>query len=207
VIWHPNIIYVYKTFVESGLTFIVLEYCPSGAVSDLLLNDPFSPDQLYGTTHQIVSALQACHPAKIAHGDLKPQNILISKTGRVKLADFRLAIVWSSDLLHQFKGSFDDIVSEVLRYAAFDPFKADIWSLWITLYKLAARRLLLPPDPHSSEFYDHIRRGLRDIDAIVPVEYVGFLQALIVVPTRSCRYFSGRTSDTLRKFGERHVPS
>jgi serine/threonine protein kinase len=58
-IWHPNIISVDETFVESGLTFIVLEYCPSGAVSDLLLNGPLSPDQLSGTTHQIVSAPQA----------------------------------------------------------------------------------------------------------------------------------------------------
>jgi serine/threonine protein kinase len=179
-IWHPNIIYIYETFVERGCTFIVLEYCPGGTLADVLMHGPMPRNQLFLIALQLVNALRTCHGAKIAHGDIKPQNIFMNKSGRAKLADFGLAKVHEGDLSVQFKGSLAYLAPEVIRHDAFDPFKADVWSLGVTFYAMAAGKLPWPEQIKQAQFHDYICGGLREIDPIVPPEFAAILQSMIV---------------------------
>jgi serine/threonine protein kinase len=179
-IWHPNIIYIYETFVESGCTFIVLEYCPGGTIADVLADGPMPRSQLFVVAEQLVNALRVCHSAKIAHGDIKPQNIFMNKCGRAKLADFGLAKVHEGDLSVQFKGSLGYLAPEVLRHDAFDPFKADVWSLGVTFYCMAAGKLPWPEQLKQAQFHDYICGGLAQVDPAVPPEFAAILQTMIV---------------------------
>jgi serine/threonine protein kinase len=177
---HPNVIYIYETFVESGYLFMVLEYCPGGSIADLALAGPIPCDLLYTFTEQVFHALQACHDAKIAHGDLKPQNILMNNNGRAKLVDFGLAQVHQGDLSIQFKGSFAYLAPEVVRQDPFDPFKADVWSLGVTLYGMAAGKLPWPENLPRSAFQEYISQGLREVDPVIPPDFANLLRHMIV---------------------------
>lgn len=104
---HPNIIQIYDVFQESGLMFIILEYCPGGTLKDLLdqyhgVKGPI----LYDYTKQIVQALKYVHSKGYAHNDIKPANIFITSHGKVKLADFGLTEKSVYDTC-KFTGSFD----------------------------------------------------------------------------------------------------
>jgi serine/threonine protein kinase len=175
-----NIIYMYDSFVESDYRFIVLEYCSGGSLADKLAAGPLSQDELCSYCAQLVSALRACHAVRVAHSDLKPQNVLISRQGRLKLADFGLASIHESQTSSQFKGSLAYVAPEVLRHKAFDPFKADVWSLGVTFYVMATGRLPWPENLRPHEFYDCIVQGLPAFSDAIPRELAILLPKMVV---------------------------
>jgi serine/threonine protein kinase len=179
-VWAPNVIYIYETFVEHGLTFIVLEYCPGGSLADLLRAGPVPRERLLAMCEQLTNALRACHSANMAHGDIKPHNVLIDKHGRVKLADFGLAQVHENCASTQFKGSLAYIAPEVLLGEVFDPFRADIWSLGVTFYEMATGKLPWAENLRPDEFYDHIIGGIRTIDPTVPKALADLMRMMVV---------------------------
>jgi serine/threonine protein kinase len=137
-IWHPNIIYLYDVFVEKNVLFLVFEYCPGGPLS---AKTPLPKREFFTVCAELIAAVNACHSQKLAHLDIKPSNILIDKYGRAKLADFGISQIIQDGVSQQFKGTPAFVAPEILRKAPYDPFKADIWSLGMTLYKLATGEL------------------------------------------------------------------
>ncbi|KAK8863605.1 hypothetical protein M9Y10_011293 [Tritrichomonas musculus] len=161
---HPNIINMYKYFTDDHYLYIVLEYCEGGSLDDLVKqNGPIRPPTLYNYCYQILTALKHCHDLQIAHSDIKPANVLIDKNGRLKLADFGLSKGFSPKLFYtdgenpnatnhlkgkngeiltkKFGGSKPYMSPELIQLTAYDPFKADIWSLGVTFYQLSTGRL------------------------------------------------------------------
>jgi serine/threonine protein kinase len=136
-IWHPHIVYLYDTFVEQELLFLVFEYCSGGSLAKKVEEKPLSRRELCSVSAQVISALKACHLQNLAHLDIKPGNILIDKYGRAKLADFGISQMIKSGYSRQFQGTPSFTAPEILRKAPFDPFKADVWSLGVTLFRLA----------------------------------------------------------------------
>jgi serine/threonine protein kinase len=171
---------MYDSFVESKYRFIVLEYCPGGSLAEKLAAGPLAREELFSACVQLISALRACHSVRVAHSDLKPQNILLNRQGRLKLADFGLANVHQGDLSSQFKGSLAYIAPEVLRHELFDPFKADVWSLGVTFYVMATGKLPWPENLRSSELYDCIVRGLPPLGDSIPHELASLLPQMVV---------------------------
>jgi serine/threonine protein kinase len=89
---HPNVIKLYEFFEDDHYFYIVLEYCPGGSVMDkILVHRPLPSEDLISYCIQIAAGLEYCHGRGVSHGDLKPQNILIDRYNRCKLADFGLA--------------------------------------------------------------------------------------------------------------------
>jgi serine/threonine protein kinase len=172
------VINVYETFVESNFRFIVLEYCPGGSLHDMLSEGPVPMDVLIPYGQQIVGALRACHSHGVAHLDIKPQNILIDKHGRAKLCDFGLALLDRGGFVKQFKGSVAFLAPEVLRHVDYDPFRADVWSLGVTLFVLATGHLPWPETP--KEFFAGVVKGLGEVDENLPVGFLGLLRRMIV---------------------------
>lgn len=158
---HPNIINMYKYFTDECYLYIVLEYCEGGSLDDLIKqNGPVRPPTLYNYCYQILTALKHCHDLKISHSDIKPANVLIDKNKRLKLADFGLSKGFSPKLIAEegnnknylhgkngeiltkkFGGSKPYMSPELIQLNAYDPFKADIWSLGVTFYQLATGHL------------------------------------------------------------------
>ncbi|MDQ3362272.1 MAG: protein kinase, partial [Actinomycetota bacterium] len=98
---HPNIVQVYDRGVsEDGRYYIAMEYVPGGTLKDRIVRDgPLLPDTASAVAVQIAEALGAAHEQGLIHRDVKPQNVLVSASGDVKVADFGIARAAAADVI------------------------------------------------------------------------------------------------------------
>lgn len=117
---------------------LVLEYCPGGELFDMLMDVGFFPEHLVlDYFQQLVFALEFCHRRGICHRDLKLENILLTRDGRLKLADFGMSTMLPpGSLLYTSCGSPQYCAPEVLRGETYDGKAADMWSLGVILFAI-----------------------------------------------------------------------
>ncbi|OHS94996.1 AGC family protein kinase [Tritrichomonas foetus] len=140
---HPNILRLYDVFEYLDYYILILELCNGGSINDpIALGVPLSVDKFCTLSCQIIDALEYMHNRHIAHCDIKPNNLLINN-GRVKIADFGLSTFTDvKGKMSKPKGvSFHYAPPEVLSGQSYNPLPADVWSLGITLYKMATGSL------------------------------------------------------------------
>jgi eukaryotic-like serine/threonine-protein kinase len=88
----PGVVTVYDVLREAGGTFIVMELIEAPTLTDLVERDgPLPQASVARIALRVLSALEAAHAAGVVHRDVKPSNIMVSPTGRVKLTDFGIA--------------------------------------------------------------------------------------------------------------------
>ncbi|KAJ8286322.1 hypothetical protein GJAV_G00037140 [Gymnothorax javanicus] len=187
---HSNIVTLQEAIFFEGWLWILIEFCPGGALDDIMLEleRPLSEQQISEVCWQTLQALGYLHQHHIIHRDLKAGNILLTLEGQVKLADFGVSAKNENTLQRRatFIGTPYWMAPEVIQCETFkdNPYscKADIWSLGITLleaaemepphHNLNPMRVLLkitkspPPtltNPRlwSSHFQDFLRRALQ----------------------------------------------
>lgn len=89
---HENIVRAYGAGTHNGLPYLVMEYVEGHTLKDLIAKNGALPVRTaIGITCQILDALSAAHAHGIIHRDVKPQNVIVTDKGRVKLADFGIA--------------------------------------------------------------------------------------------------------------------
>ena len=89
---HPNIVTVFDVGDEPGIgPFIAMEHVEGESLRDRLQRGPMLPDEAIAILGQLRSALETAHRADIVHRDVKPENLLITHDGRLKLMDFGIA--------------------------------------------------------------------------------------------------------------------
>lgn len=88
---HPNIVTIYDLGLESGSSYMVSELVDGESLREVIRRGPLSMHQLLSIAVQMADGLAAAHGAGIIHRDFKPENIMISREGRVKILDFGLA--------------------------------------------------------------------------------------------------------------------
>lgn len=135
---HPNIVrYIGITREETAL-FIFLEYVPGGSIASLVNRfGKFEENVIRVYTRQILIGLAYLHSQRVVHRDIKGANILVEKSGRIKLADFGMAKVLERvSIGKSFKGSACWMAPEVIRQQNVG-FEADIWSVGCTVYEMA----------------------------------------------------------------------
>src|SRR5579863_8037602 len=99
---HRNVIRIFDLSEVDGVKFITMEFVEGCDLRQLLLdNGKLSPQQAVDTIRQVLFALEAAHGAGVIHRDLKPQNIMLEKTGRILVMDFGLARSLESDGMTQ----------------------------------------------------------------------------------------------------------
>lgn len=137
---HPNIILLLDFFETSRELVLVTEY-GQGQLYDVFCEDgrrmplPLVRD----IARQLCSALEYLHSKRIVHRDVKPQNVLITSGGVVKLCDFGFAraVVSERALMTSLKGSPLAMAPELFADQRYDA-SADKWALAVMLYELAA---------------------------------------------------------------------
>ncbi|HEV2488651.1 MAG TPA: protein kinase [Candidatus Acidoferrales bacterium] len=87
---HPHICTLYDVGHQDGTDFLVMEFLEGETLADRLFKGPLAPEQVLQTGIEICEGLEAAHRAGVVHRDLKPGNIMLTKTG-AKLLDFGLA--------------------------------------------------------------------------------------------------------------------
>ncbi|MCW1821196.1 protein kinase [Mycolicibacterium conceptionense] len=88
---HPNIVAIHDSGEDRGTPYIVMERLPGPTLADEISAGPLSADRVRWVLTDLLGALTAAHDAGILHRDIKPGNVLITKTGAAKLADFGIA--------------------------------------------------------------------------------------------------------------------
>ncbi|KAK7925533.1 hypothetical protein WMY93_007843 [Mugilogobius chulae] len=134
---HPNIVQLFDSFETDTEVVVVTEYA-EGQLFQILEDDGNLPEcQVREIACQLVSALYYLHSHRILHRDMKPQNILLGKSGVVKLCDFGFARAMSVStlVLTSIKGTPLYMSPELVEEKPYDH-TADLWSLGCILYEL-----------------------------------------------------------------------
>ncbi|KAG8435322.1 hypothetical protein GDO86_013324 [Hymenochirus boettgeri] len=142
---HPHIVKLLDAFYYENNLWILIEFCAGGAVDAVMLEleRPLTEPQIRVVCKQTLEALIYLHESKIIHRDLKAGNILLTLDGDVKLADFGVSAKNTRTL--QRRDSFigtpywmapEVVMCETSKDKPYD-FKADVWSLGVTLIEMA----------------------------------------------------------------------
>lgn len=142
---HPNIVELIEAFFYEGKLWMLIEFCGGGAVDSIMvdLEKALTEPQIRYLCREICRGLEFLHKCKVIHRDLKAGNVLLTLDGGVKIADFGVSAKNKSTL--QKRDSFigtpywmapEVVLCETFRDNPYD-YKADIWSLGITLIEFA----------------------------------------------------------------------
>ena len=88
---HPNLVQVHDMELQGNINYLVLEFVRGRSLRDWLNQAAIPPPQVFAVMHGILQALDYAHRHAIVHRDMKPENVLISDEGMVKVADFGIA--------------------------------------------------------------------------------------------------------------------
>ncbi len=136
---NPHIVGVHELRRTDEGFFIVMEYVDGGDLSELLQGVPLPVSQTLNITKQLLHALEKAHSAGVIHRDIKPQNIMISSTGDVKVTDFGLAKLSSPETVITVTtgilGTMNYMSPEQLRGEELDH-RTDLWSLGVVFYEM-----------------------------------------------------------------------
>lgn len=150
---HPNIVNIYDTGIEDDIYYIVMEYVKGETLKDYIKrNGRLSEQETIIISRQIAEALKHAHDNKIVHRDIKPQNILLTEGGTVKVADFGIARASSSSTINNTTnviGSVHYFSPEQARGGYVDD-KSDIYSLGIVMYEMITGVVPFDADNHIS---------------------------------------------------------
>ncbi len=159
---HPNIVNLYDVGTVNGEYFIVMEYVDGPTLKDVIRErGPLSVPEALDITRQICDALEHAHDHHIIHRDIKPHNILLTKSGMVKVTDFGLARAMTGNTLthhHESSvlGSVHYFSPEQARGGMTD-IKTDIYSLGVVMYEMLTRELPFSGDSPVSVALKHLR--------------------------------------------------
>ena len=134
---HPNIVNIYDVGEENGIYYIVMELIEGITLKKYIeRRKKLEIRESIEVAMQVARGLEAAHAEHIIHRDIKPQNIMISKDGKVKVTDFGIARAASSQTISSnTMGSVHYISPEQARGGYCDE-RSDIYSLGITLYEM-----------------------------------------------------------------------
>lgn len=144
ILSHPNIVTIHDVVQESeeGATFIAMEFIRGRTLKDIVQSsEPVDREFVVDVISQIGDALDYAHSKGVVHRDIKPANVLLTPEGRVKITDFGIARVDTSNLTHegQLLGTPNYMAPEQILGREVDH-RADIFSLGVVLYELLTRR-------------------------------------------------------------------
>ena len=136
---HPNIVNIYDVGMEDGINYIVMELAEGITLKEYIRKKGFlSPKETVEISTQIASAISHAHKNHIIHRDIKPQNILVSDTGIIKVTDFGIAKATSSNTVTSTATAMGSVhyISPEQAKGRFCDEKSDIYSLGITMYEM-----------------------------------------------------------------------
>uniref|UniRef100_I5AV86 non-specific serine/threonine protein kinase n=1 Tax=Eubacterium cellulosolvens (strain ATCC 43171 / JCM 9499 / 6) TaxID=633697 RepID=I5AV86_EUBC6 len=158
---HPNVVNVYDVGEDRGLYFIVMELIEGITLKNYIgKKGKLSVKEATSIAIQVSLGLEAAHNCGIVHRDVKPQNIIISTDGKVKLSDFGIAkAINSNTITANVMGSVHYSSPEQVRGGISDA-KSDIYSLGITMYEMVTGRVPFDGDTTVSIAIKHLQEEI-----------------------------------------------
>ncbi len=158
---HPNIVNVYDVGEEQGLYFMVMELVEGITLKEYInKKGALSAKETISIAIQAANGIECAHMHQIVHRDIKPQNIIISKEGKVKVTDFGIAKAASSNTIStNVLGSVHYTSPEQAR-GGYSDYKSDIYSLGITMYEMVTGTLPFDGDSAVSVAIKHLQEEI-----------------------------------------------
>ena len=158
---HPNIVQVYDVVDEGELHYIVMELVEGVTLKNFIKAKVMLANrEATGISLQIAQGIEAAHQLGIVHRDIKPQNIILSSDGKVKVADFGIAKAASQQtLMSEAMGSVHYIAPEQAKGEMTDT-RGDIYSLGITMFEMVTGRLPFEGDNTVSVAIAHVEKPM-----------------------------------------------
>ena len=172
---HPNIVQVYdRGETEDGTCYIAMEYVSGGTLKERLdERGPMEPQRALAVAGQVAEALWAAHERGVIHRDIKPQNILVTDTGHLKVTDFGIARAASAATISATNAVFGTAGYLSPEQALGEPAtpRSDLYSLGIVLYELLTGVVPYRADNPVAVCMKHVTEPLtppRRLDPTIP---------------------------------------
>ena len=167
---HPNIITVYDFGEEQGKIYMAMELLEGTDLKDLIgRHTPMSLEQKVGLMEQISDGLAFAHAKEVVHRDLKPANLHIQPNGQIKIMDFGLAKLSSSDMTRagMIMGTPNYMSPEQVRGEKADS-RSDVFSLGAVFYELLANRKPFDADSLHAVLFQVMQSEPEPLPHLVP---------------------------------------
>lgn len=164
---HPNIVNIYDVGSENGMYYIVMEYVEGITLKTYIeKKGQLSFKEAVSIAIQVGRGIEAAHNKHIIHRDIKPQNIIISTEGKVKVTDFGIARVATTNTINaDVMGSVHYASPEQARNGFVDG-KSDIYSLGIVMYEMVTGRVPFDGESTVAIAIQHLQEEM-----VVPSAY------------------------------------
>lgn len=166
---HPNIVNVYDVGEDRGLNYMVMELVEGITLKEYIeRKGRISHKETISIAIQMCSGIGAAHASGIIHRDIKPQNIIISKDGKVKVTDFGIAkAITSNTVSTNAMGSVHYTSPEQAR-GGFSDQRSDIYSIGITLFEMVTGQVPFDGETTVEVAMKHLQQEITPPSELVP---------------------------------------
>ena len=168
---HQNVVAVFDQGADGPFLYLAMEYVPGRTLKELLRErGRFSPAEALDIMTGVLDGLAAAHASGIVHRDVKPENVLLTADGRVKVADFGLARAHAA-AAHTRAGLLIGTVAylppEQVTGGSAGP-RGDVYSAGVVLFELLTGRPPFTGDTPLSVAYQHVNSGVPAPSSVAP---------------------------------------
>ncbi|MEU5881714.1 Stk1 family PASTA domain-containing Ser/Thr kinase [Spirillospora sp. NPDC047279] len=168
---HPNVVAVYDQRTDGEHVFLVMEYVPGRTLRDLLSErGRLGPRAALEIMQPVLAALGAAHRGGLVHRDVKPENVLITDDGQVKVADFGLARAESASKMTKtglIIGTVGYLAPEQVLSGNADV-RSDVYAAGVLMFELITGRLPHEGDSPLAVAYKHVNEVVPAPSTLVP---------------------------------------
>ncbi|NKX54957.1 Stk1 family PASTA domain-containing Ser/Thr kinase [Arthrobacter mobilis] len=166
---HPHVVGVLDQGYDADVAYLAMEYIPGHTLRDTLNEKgALTPRLALALLDPVVEGLAAAHQAGLVHRDVKPENVLMSADGRIKISDFGLARAASvSSSTATLIGTVAYIAPELVSNAAADA-RSDIYSVGIMLFEMLTGRQPFTGESPIQIAYQHVNSAVPPPSSLVP---------------------------------------
>ena len=166
---HPNVVNVFDVGEDQGVNYIVMELVEGITLKEYISKKgKLTVKEATSIAIQVAMGLEAAHNRNIVHRDIKPQNIIISTDGKVKVTDFGIARAASSNTIStNAMGSVHYSSPEQVR-GGYSDYKSDIYSLGITMYEMVTGMVPFDGDTTVAIAIKHLQEEMIPPSEITP---------------------------------------
>ncbi|MBE0417531.1 MAG: serine/threonine protein kinase, partial [Coriobacteriia bacterium] len=189
---HPNIVTVHEWDTDADEAFIIMEHVDGATVADLLRvsDGPLTLDETAAVVEAVADALEFAHDNGVLHLDVKPDNVLVTRDGRVKVADFGIAALsTAAGHGHGAGGTPGYMPLEQIRGEELDE-RTDVWAFGVLVYEM-----LTDANPYYADTWEGAVFKAEVVEPPAPGEFVADLPAALddvlltaLAPVPSDRY-------------------